>query len=1124
MALDRDLNVNVTAATDKFERGMRQATVESRKLGRELKRQERQAEAFRQGTGRAMAGVGVGILAGAGLAVKAAVEWESAWAGVTKTVDGNAAQMAQLEGQLRSMARELPSTHQEIAAVAEAAGQLGIKRESITSFTRTMIALGETTDLTAEQAATAIAQISNVMGTSQGDVDRFGSALVALGNNGASTESQILEMAQRIAGAGKQIGLSETDVLAFSSALSSVGIEAEAGGSAISTAMVKIATAVNQGGEELDAFAKVAGMSADDFKVKFETDAAGAIDAFVQGLGRIQQSGGDTFTTLSDLGLGQIRVRDSMLRLSGAGDLLTESLATGNAEWENNSALLEEAAKRYETTESKMQVARNNINDLGITIGETLLPVIGEFASTVRGLTLVFEDLPAPVKTAVTVFGSLLGAVSLLGGAALLAGPKIAKLRTAAETMATSASRMNRGLGTVGTFLTGPWGAAIGAATIAVGLFAAEKAEAAVEVDAFRQAIEADNGALGEHSRLKALEMLQQRGMTDALKAAKIPLTEAVDALVAQDDSLARLIARMRDYEHQARGIEDPVTSVEQSFRQLGETFGFNETGVYDNERALHELAESLTEAKKKAAEQKEVFGDELPGAMGQAEGAAEDLTGTQQNLADKFDLTRSEAEDASGAIEEYLDLLKRATDPVFALVDALDGVTTAQRDYNKAVKKYGDDSPQAEKAALSLAKAVANAEAAAINGDLSYEDFRDTLKRWVKQGVVTAEQAKTIEGRVKDAREEAEDYAGDYTATLNAKTKQARDAITELRDHWNKRLQEIKDEKINIGAVMVRPPELRYPNMGRATGGILPGPPSDKDNMLLWAASGEYVVNARSTGKYRDLLEAINADLLPGYAKGGRVGGITATATETGMDEAIQAIRANLYTAAQALTLGPLAGAGGGSGVQRWAPTTLQALAVMGQPAYLLQTVLRRMNQESGGNPSIVNRWDSNWARGTPSVGLMQVIGPTYRAYRHPRFDVGPYLYGTSVNPMANLLASMRYALGRYGSLPSAYNRPGGYDLGGVALGKGWLAKNTVKPERVLSPQQTIAFERLVKVLDTHRFTAPAPSMTSGSSARSGDRITNYNNTVSVTAAPTIPTEQQVATQLDRIATLHGL
>src|SRR5690606_34365347 len=135
----------------------------------------------------------------------------------------------------------------------------------------------------ADQAATSIAQISNVMGTTTGEVDNFGAALVALGNDGASTEAQIVAMAQRIAGAGAQIGLAESDILAIANAASSMGIEAEAGGSAISRVFTDMAKATKQGGESLDTFADVAGMSAKEFATAFEADPARAFASFTEG-------------------------------------------------------------------------------------------------------------------------------------------------------------------------------------------------------------------------------------------------------------------------------------------------------------------------------------------------------------------------------------------------------------------------------------------------------------------------------------------------------------------------------------------------------------------------------------------------------------------------------------------------------------------------------------------------------------------------------------------------------------------------------------------------------------------------------------------------------------------------
>jgi hypothetical protein len=120
-------------------------------------------------------------------------------------------------------------------------------------------------------------------------------------------------------------------------------------------------------------------------------------------------------------------------------------------------------------------------------------------------------------------------------------------------------------------------------------------------------------------------------------------------------------------------------------------------------------------------------------------------------------------------------------------------------------------------------------------------------------------------------------------------------------------------------------------------------------------------------------------------------------------------------------------AGDPGGAGVARWRPLVEQMLRLVGQPLIHTNRTLRRMDQESGGNPRAINLWDVNARRGTPSKGLMQVIDPTFRRYRHPNLPNDIW------HPAANIASSMRYGLARYGSLPRAYDRPGGYANGGV-------------------------------------------------------------------------------------------
>ncbi|UXN33534.1 phage tail tape measure protein [Glutamicibacter sp. M10] len=331
-------------------------------------------------------------------------------------------------GELRNLAKTLPSTHTEIAAVAEAAGQLGVARKDVSGFTKTMIDLGESTNLTAEEAATNIAQISNVMGTMEREgskgVERFGSALVALGNDGASTESDILSMAQRIAGAGATVGASEADVLALSNTLASMGVKAELGGGVTTRVLLKMRSAVDEGGDSLESFAKVAGVSADEFAAKFKSSPVEALDLVSKGINGVNESGGNVTATLKEMGIKGTEETQVMLALANSGDLLTDSLNLGAQAWSENSALVDEANKRYETAESKIKIAWNNIKDAAIEAGAVILPAVSGIAEVIADLAGGFSDLPGPVKTALTVLGGV-------GGVGLLATGGMMKLVSA---------------------------------------------------------------------------------------------------------------------------------------------------------------------------------------------------------------------------------------------------------------------------------------------------------------------------------------------------------------------------------------------------------------------------------------------------------------------------------------------------------------------------------------------------------------------------------------------------------------------------------------------------------------------------------------------------------------------
>ncbi|PMB98508.1 phage tail tape measure protein [Brevibacterium luteolum] len=424
-----------------------------------------------QHAGRAATIFGAGVAVSLGMATKAAMSWQSDWAGVTKTVEGTTAQMDGLQQGLRDLAATtLPATHTEIAGVAEAAGQLGIKTQNVLQFTKTIIDLGEATNLTAEQGGTQLARFMNIMGTSQSKVNNLGSAVVGLGNNFATTESEIMDMSMRIASAGRQAGMTEGDVLGLATALSSVGIEAEAGGTAASMVIKKMGLEVDRGGDKLDLFAKTAGMSTTDFAKAFKGDAAGALATFVEGLGKAQAEGENVNVTLSELGIKGIRESNAILSLAAASDVMKNALATGNTEYIKASALAEEASQRYETAESRAKIALNSIKDASIDFGQAVLPAFAAGADAVTGLMTRIRELPQPLKEATVGFAGIAGTASLAAGGFLTIAPKVFDVVDGFKTLNATHPRLAGGLTTLGK--------AAGLAT--VGLLTARGAAAAL--------------------------------------------------------------------------------------------------------------------------------------------------------------------------------------------------------------------------------------------------------------------------------------------------------------------------------------------------------------------------------------------------------------------------------------------------------------------------------------------------------------------------------------------------------------------------------------------------------------------------------------------------------------------
>lgn len=355
-------------------------------------------------------------------AIKSSIDYEYSFANVRKTVEATEEEYGILSDSIKKMSTQVASSGSDIAEVVAVAGQMGISNEHLITFARTMIDLGNSTDIVASEAALTMAKFANISGMNQSEFQNLGSALVDLGNNYAATESQILEMSMRLAGAGHQVGLSESQILGFATALSAVGLEAQMGGSAFSKALVKMEVASAVGGDALKDFAKVSGMTAQQFKALWDSNPAEAFQAFIGGLSKMDEEGISAIATLQDIGISEIRLRDTLLRATNATDLFARTQKTANDAWKQNTALTTEANKRYSTTKSRLMNLKNTAVLFAQKVGDDLNPALQGIIDRAHDLLNAFLGMDEGQRMAIIKFA---GFAAAIGPAMLILGKTV---------------------------------------------------------------------------------------------------------------------------------------------------------------------------------------------------------------------------------------------------------------------------------------------------------------------------------------------------------------------------------------------------------------------------------------------------------------------------------------------------------------------------------------------------------------------------------------------------------------------------------------------------------------------------------------------------------------------------
>lgn len=520
------------------------------------------------------------IVAAGAATVKAAVDIDTSLTNVRKTVDGTEEDYQNLKDAAIEFSKTNAVSASQLLDIEALGAQLGYTLDTMSNgksevqeFGEVVSGLDIATNMNAEQAGTQLAQFFNIMQENKENTSRFGSAIVELGNNFATTESDVSEMAMRIAGAGKSIGLTSADVLGLSAALTSLGINAEAGGTAISTIMSEIDKSVALNNDALQDWADTAGMTAQEFADAWKSDPVKALEAVLKGMQQAVDGGGNLSVILDELGIDSLRQTDLMKRLANSGDLMERAVSSANKAWQENTALSKEVENRNNSLAARFEMLRNRVTAVAEEIGKPLAdallkaidaaePLFEAIENGARAFSEMSKDEQEAVVQTVAIVAALGPALNLFGKAA-------------------------QGVEVLG-----------GAMEKLSGVTALFKQAAGVDLPA---SLDSETAALAKSGAQADLASAAMGGLQTAV------LSLAVAGIAVCAAEIVKVIGDMQKFEESTNGLRESVDNIDSAFSNVGESASTAGGKIYEYGKAVKETSEAQS---KLASDITNTFGD----------------------------------------------------------------------------------------------------------------------------------------------------------------------------------------------------------------------------------------------------------------------------------------------------------------------------------------------------------------------------------------------------------------------------------------------------------------------------------------------------------------------------------
>lgn len=604
---DQQLIIKIKADTDKavsqvtkLTKQVDKLTKENKKFGNSSKEIGQINKSF-ESLGRTLKGVAAAYLSfeGARKLISTTADIESGFIGVAKTTGLAGEELEVMKGKILDLSTELAGVSiGGLQSVAESAGQLGISgTENILKFTEVMAKMGTATDLSAEEAAVAMAKLGNSLGEPVANFENMGSVINELSNTTTATASDLVDVGQRISGAGKSFGLATSEVFGFSATLKDVGLSAEIAGTAFSKVLLKMLTNTKD-------FASTVGLDINEFSRQVRDEPVKAIQSFLEALGKLDKEA--KIQALTDLKLTGAGIAQTLLKLSDNTGLLSQNLKIAGDEWERNTSLQKEYETAAQGLDAQFERAKNAIAKLAFEIGEKLLPkikeVIDDFVKWIDGLDDArveqfandIADMASAIADVVTVLGSFIGAIGsvialnpklfagilgIVGVMKVLNGllPGIStgliSMGGSAATVTAASTKVKGALGVLGTTirtvtaLAGPWGLA----------FAAMAGATTLAVDAYTDSVQRTNEATKKTTQELDVHSTKMQSISDMYMKAQSQMAEYGSVSVSTREQIRQ-------------ALETEKAALEQSIQKLGQ----NTEMTKAQEQAYLKMAEQL--------------------------------------------------------------------------------------------------------------------------------------------------------------------------------------------------------------------------------------------------------------------------------------------------------------------------------------------------------------------------------------------------------------------------------------------------------------------------------------------------------------------------------------------------